>query len=124
MAFDKEKYFQDIDEQRLEVEIFRKEKFPLIAKEFDLPQWQKTILKGGIPHYYGFDGYDPFCCQLPICTNGEPIQVGKRYATSSFGSVLVVQVTRSTIYHYFLVVDDDGEQIDDLKIDEFLHSQF
>jgi hypothetical protein len=71
-----------------------------------------------------FSLHPPFFCQLPICTNGEPIQVGKRYATSNFGSVLVVQVTRSTIYHHFLVVDDDGEEIDYLKIDEFLHSQF
>ena len=116
----KKMYFQEIDNQRRNIEIFREKEFPAIAQTFDLPKYQQVILFDGMPYHYGSDGYDPFYCDLPVCENGDYIEVGGKYRIPIYGVVEVTKITRSTTFHYFVAIDEDGEEVHDLKIGEFI----
>jgi|GEM_PF-6624108 len=99
------------------------EEYAVIAQEFDLPKCSITAMIGGMPHYYNpyfGDGYDPFECELPICENGDCIEIGGKYKISGCGVCEVIKITRSTIFHHFVVIDEDGEEIDYLKIGQFI----
>ncbi|MDK2407774.1 hypothetical protein QHH11_02590 [Aphanizomenon sp. PH219] len=96
------------------------EEYAVIANKFDLPKSWKAALINGMPHYYGFDGYDPFYCALLVCDNGDFIEVGGKYRIPIFGVVEVAKITRSTTFHYFVAIDEDGEEVHDLKIGQFI----
>ena len=96
------------------------EEYAIIAQEFDLPKCSRTAMIGGMPHYYNpyfGDGYDPFECELPVCENGDCIEIGGKYKISGCGVCEVIKITRSTIFHHFVVIDEDGEEKDWLKND-------
>jgi hypothetical protein len=117
------KKIEEINQQKELAQVFRKlttEEYARIAERFDLPEYTKTAIIRGMLHYYGFDGYDPFYCQLPVCENGDRIEVGGKYQIPIYGVCKVVMITRSTIFHYFTAIDEDGEAVHDLKIGEFI----
>ncbi|MEG4455925.1 hypothetical protein [Microcoleus sp. N9_A1] len=69
--------------------------------EFDLPVSQNLVWRGGV--YVCVDGRKEyhFSCQLPLCVNGDVIQVGSLYLTVC-GVVTVKSIVPSaTIAQYF-----------------------
>lgn len=69
--------------------------------QFDLPATQNLVWRGGV--YVCVDGRKEysFSCQLPLCQNGDRIQVGSLYLTVC-GVVTVKSIVPSvTLAQYF-----------------------
>lgn len=70
-------------------------------------------------------GYDYFDCELPICENGDLIQVGQRYDTHDFDNCLVKKMKLEGFrMRWSITIDDQGGGELDLLAYEFLNIAF
>ncbi|MEG4396432.1 hypothetical protein [Microcoleus sp. BROC3] len=81
--------------------------------QFDLPAIQNLVWRGGV--YVCVDGRKEYSlsCQLPLCQNGDRIQVGSRYLTVC-GVVtvksIVPSVTVAQHLEYFVETEQTTEE--------------
>jgi hypothetical protein len=81
--------------------------------EFDLPVSQNLVWRGGV--YVCVDGRKEyhFSCELPLCQNGDRIQVGSHYLTVC-GVVTVKSIVPSvTVAQYFEYIVETEQEIEE-----------
>ncbi|MBD2386007.1 hypothetical protein [Cylindrospermum sp. FACHB-282] len=92
--------------------------YAAIIKEFNLPSSSRVLMIGGMLHHYGLDGYDPYECDLLVCGNGDPIEVGKTYLVKTY-DLCVSEIKQVRCTWYISGYDEDGDFLEDVSVNEF-----